>query len=80
MQYDFDQWIDRSGTNSVKWEFYEKQGDLIHWDRTKSELGEQQVLPMWVADMDFPCPQPVVEALIRRAQHPMYGYSDKTDS
>jgi cystathionine beta-lyase len=33
---------------------------------------------MWVADMDFPCPQPVVEALVERARHGIYGYTAKT--
>jgi cystathionine beta-lyase len=33
---------------------------------------------MWIADMDFPCPQPVVEALVARAGHAIYGYTEKT--
>jgi cystathionine beta-lyase len=32
------------------------------------------VLPLWVADMDFPSPEPVVRALRERAEHPFYGY------
>jgi cystathionine beta-lyase len=35
---------------------------------------------MWVADMDFPCPEPVVEALVTRAQHRLFGYTSPTDS
>ena len=31
-------------------------------------------IPMWVADMDLPAPQKVVDALVRRAEHPVYGY------
>jgi cysteine-S-conjugate beta-lyase len=58
----FDEMIDRVGTNSVKWDFREKI------------FGTNDVLPLWVADMDFPCPPKVVEALVNRAQHPVYGY------
>jgi len=37
--------------------------------------GATTFLPMWIADMDFPVPKPVTEALIKRAQHEAYGYS-----
>jgi cysteine-S-conjugate beta-lyase len=58
----FDIRIERRGTNSLK------------WDYNKRMMGEEDVLPMWVADMDFACPPAVTEALVRRAQHPVYGY------
>jgi cystathionine beta-lyase len=80
MQYDFDAEISRRGTNSFKWEFYEEGEDLVQWGRTDPALGDERVLPMWVADMDFPCPQPVVEALIERARHGIYGYTVKTET
>ncbi|MHB8126511.1 MAG: MalY/PatB family protein [Desulfitobacteriaceae bacterium] len=67
MIYNFDQIIDRKNTNSVKWNF------------NKKNFGVEDVLPMWVADMDFTGPQPVIEALIRRAAHGIYGYSRGTD-
>ena len=35
---------------------------------------------MWVADMDFPAPTPVVEAIKKRAEHPIYGYSFASDN
>lgn len=57
MKYDFDEIIDRSGTNSYKWDIAE---------------GE---LPMWVADMDFHTAPEVTEALIKRAEHGIFGYS-----
>lgn len=68
MKYDFDKIIDRRGTGSVKW-------DLI-----KSGLTEKEILPMWVADMDFICPQPVTRAIENRARHPIYGYPTALDS
>ena len=43
------------------------------WDGARAEYGD--VLPMWVADMDFPSPPAVQEALLRRAAHPTFGYT-----
>jgi cystathionine beta-lyase len=63
MQYDFDRLIDRRGTDSVKY-------DLLH-----PVFGSGDVLPMWVADMDFEVPPFVRDAIIRRANHPVYGYT-----
>lgn len=59
----FSQPISRSGTHSLKWE-------LTHHDPQKP-----QVIPLWVADMDFPAPDSVANALQARAKHPIYGYS-----
>ena len=63
MYYDFDKVIDRKNTQSSK------------WDNVEVRVGNKDALPMWVADMDFPCPAPVVEAVVERARHPIYGYS-----
>ena len=60
MEFDFDTPIDRHGTASVKWNKY----------------GSRDIIPMWVADMDFACAPAVVEALRRRVDHPIYGYSE----
>lgn len=65
---DFDQQIERSNTNSVK------------FDALNAVFGSEDVLPMWVADTDFAAPEAVVQALIARAQHPVYGYSLFPDS
>lgn len=62
MIYDFDEIIDRHNTASSK------------WDNVGARVGNPDALPMWVADTDFRCPQPVVDAVIERAQHPIYGY------
>lgn len=63
MQYNFDQLIDRRDTNSSK------------HDNNMVLFGREDVLDLWVADMDFPAPAPVVEAIKRRADHPVYGYT-----
>lgn len=44
------------------------------WDEARNEHGED-ILPLWVADMDFPSPPAVQEAILKRAAHPTYGYT-----
>ena len=51
--------------------------DCIKWDACRREHGEN-TLPMWVADMDFKSPPEVTRALMERAQHPTYGYTEVT--
>lgn len=63
MQYNFDQIIDRRHTNSSK------------HDNNAVMFGREDVLDLWVADMDFPVPTPVAEAIKKRAEHPIYGYT-----
>ena len=63
-RYDFDQWIERRGTNSMKYDFAEEYGRPA------------DVLPLWVADMDFRSPEPVLEALRQAVEHGIFGYSD----
>lgn len=58
MRYNFDEIIPRRGTNSYKWD----------------SAGDADVLPMWVADMDFRTAPPVVEALKKRVEHGIFGY------
>lgn len=53
----FDQFVDRAGTNSYKWEHAGKD-----------------VIPLWVADMDFTTAPCIIEAIKRRAEHGIYGY------
>ena len=59
MKYDFDEIVPRRGTHSVKWELD----------------SDPDILPMWVADMDFRTAPPVVEALRRRVEHGIFGYA-----
>ncbi len=80
MRYDFDREVDRRGTDTLKWEFMQAGEDLLHWEHTDRCFGPQRTLPLWVADMDLPCPQPVVDALVARAQHGIYGYTDRTEA
>ena len=63
MSFDFDHPIPRGGTDSVK------------WDGRRAYFGREDVLPMWVADMDFAAPEAVTRALTDRAAHPVYGYT-----
>ncbi|MFX0183487.1 MAG: MalY/PatB family protein [Candidatus Hodarchaeota archaeon] len=57
--------MDRSNTGSIKWD--------PHF--LKEHFGHEDVLPLWVADMDFRAPQPVVDALVERAKHGIFGYT-----
>jgi cysteine-S-conjugate beta-lyase len=63
MKYDFDKIIERRGTDSVK------------YDILKSLYGRDDIIPMWVADMDFEVPDFIREAIIQRAGHAVYGYT-----
>lgn len=75
MKYNFDEEIDHGGANSIKWEFTEREDERGHWDHTDRSFGKDRVLPMWVADMDFRSPEPVIQALVQRAQIGLYAYS-----
>ncbi|WNS46254.1 MalY/PatB family protein [Paenibacillus sp. MMS20-IR301] len=68
MKYDFERIIDRSNTRSYK------------WDQSEKLFGRKDILPLWVADMDFESPPAVKEVLLRRAQEGIYGYSVPSDS
>ncbi len=66
--FDFDQEINREGSSSVK------------YDGRQAMFGKSDVIPVWVADMDFAAPPAVTQALIERAAHPIYGYTLFPDS
>lgn len=68
MKYDFDSIVERRGTNSFKWDFCNKI--------FKSE----ELLPMWVADMDFLAPKEVKGAITKRVEHGVFGYTIKGES
>lgn len=68
MDNSFDKVIDRKGTKSVK------------WDYLKDFFGRDDILPMWVADMDFLSPAPVIDEIRKRAEHGVYGYTGFPDS
>ncbi len=69
MQYDFDQLIERSHTHCVKWEFMHIQEQEVN----------QTTLPFWIADMDFACPPPLLDAIKERAEKLILGYSMADD-
>ncbi len=75
MEISFDEEFDRRGTRSVKWEFVQVGEEQLEFEFTDQCFGPERVLPMWVADMDFRCPEPVVEALKARAEHGIFGYT-----
>ncbi|WP_391202877.1 MalY/PatB family protein [Psychrobacillus sp. L4] len=63
---DFTTVFQRRNTHSVKW-------DLV--EEIYSIPDASEVLPMWIADMDFAIPSPIIEALHQRLEHPVFGYS-----
>lgn len=80
MKYDFDVEIPRQGTHSIKWQYLVGDGEREQWDKTDyAKYGNDRVLPMWVADMDFQCPQPCIDAIVERAKHGIFGYSMATE-
>lgn len=61
--YNFDELIDRKNTNAVK------------LDRCKALFGTDDLIPMWVADMDFRTPDFILDAIRKRLDHPILGYT-----
>lgn len=76
----FDEKIDRSGTSSVKWQFIERGQELIEREPAVPGSDQDDLLPLWVADMDFRSPKSVVDALVARAEHGIYGYTAATQA
>lgn len=62
-KYNFNQIIDRKGTNALK------------TDALKERYGNENLIPLWVADMDFLSPPEITEAIIERAKHGLFGYT-----
>lgn len=65
--YDFDSYIERRGTHCVK------------HDALKENFGRDDLIPLWVADMDFPTPDFIIDALHKRLEHPILGYTLQYD-
>ncbi|MCK1994258.1 putative C-S lyase [Peribacillus muralis] len=66
----FEEHYNRENTGSAKWD----KNSLL------SLFGSEDVLPMWVADMDFPAPEGIQKALIERLNHPIFGYTVPADT
>ena len=64
MNYDFDKRIDRKDNNAVKWE----------------KCNEKNLLPMWVADMDFETAPEILEAMQKKLDQKIFGYTSRPDS
>ncbi len=67
MKCEFNKVIDRQNTSSMK------------WDATEELFGEKDLLPLWVADMDFKVPDEVIEAIQSQAEHGIFGYTSKLE-
>ena len=63
MKYDFDTVVDRGGNRSAK------------YDERMKKFGTDQVIPLWIADMDFKTAQPIIDALKARAEEGIWGYT-----
>lgn len=68
MKYNFDEVIDRSNNRSSK------------YDERKKVFGTDDVIPMWVADMDFRTAQPIIDACVKKAQEGIWGYTSRPAS
>ncbi len=68
VKYNFDKVIDRTDYHSVK------------WDELENTFGAKDVLPMWVADMEFRSSEPVIDAIENAVQHGIYGYTSRPSS
>ncbi len=68
MKYDFEKYLERRGTDCEK------------WDGLEDDFGRTDLLAMWVADMDFPAPPEVLEALRKKLDRGALGYPMATDS
>ena len=66
--YNFDEIIERRGTDSIK------------YDQLEERFGNADLLPLWVADMDFRTPDFIVEAIRKRCEHELFGYTYASDA
>lgn len=67
MKYDFDSPVDREGTDCMKWDYLE------------AFFGRGDLNALWVADMDFKAPPEILEPVISRAEHGVFGYTAKPE-
>ncbi len=66
-KYNFDEIVNREGTNSLK------------YDARAKFFNSEEVLPLWVADMDFKTPDFIVDAIKKRTEHEIFGYTFRSD-
>ena len=70
MKYDFDELIERRGTDCVKWDERPRVGE-----HSSGMTLSDNVIPLWVADMDFKAAPAILEAVKKRAEHGVFGYN-----
>lgn len=68
MKYDFDLITDRTGNRAAK------------YDERKKKFGTEDVIPLWIADMDFKTAQPIIDACEKKAKEGIWGYTSRPDS
>ncbi|MDD3347759.1 MalY/PatB family protein [Oscillibacter sp.] len=68
MEYNFDRVIDRAGNHAAK------------YDERIKKFGTDDVIPLWIADMDFQTAQPIIDALTARAKEGIWGYTARLES
>ncbi|MBU5675707.1 pyridoxal phosphate-dependent aminotransferase [Alkaliphilus sp. MSJ-5] len=68
MKYDFDEIVDRSNNRAAK------------YDERVGKFGTSEVIPLWIADMDFRTAQPIIDACKRKAEEGIWGYTSRPDS
>ncbi len=68
IKYDFDKVVDRSKNRAAK------------YDERIKNFGTDDVIPLWIADMDFPTAQPIIDACTAKAQEGIWGYTSRPDS
>ncbi len=68
MKYNFDRRVDRRGTDTFK------------WDKLAARFGRDDIISMWIADMEFETPVPVRDALKKRCDHGIFGYTFRSDA
>lgn len=68
MKYNFDEVIDRKGNRAAK------------YDERMKKFGREDVIPLWVADMDFRTAQPIIDAVKKKAEEGIWGYTSRPDS
>lgn len=68
MKYNFDEVIDRNGNRAAK------------YDERIKKFGNADVIPLWVADMDFKTAQPIIDAMKAKAEEGIWGYTSRPDS
>ena len=66
MKYNFDEIVDRRGSNAIKWSDLDEKND--------------EILPMWIADMDFKAADEILDALRGPIEHGVLGYNAIPDS